>query len=328
MPQTESNDERARREAAAWLARLRGPEADDDRAAFDSWHSADPANASAYARIARRYQTIWGRIEETPTGQARFLPGADNGHRTRYALAGAAAALLTVVGIVVVPGLLPGAAMAETVRYQTLVGEIRSIALQDGSRITLDTQSQLLVTFDKVGRHVQLEQGRARFTIATDDPRPFTIAADGLAITNTAQPGLFDIVHTATGAQVAVLKGSAQVTRSNASPSIGAEILKSGDAATSGALGREFSIPSLDWPSGMLVFRDTPVAAAVAEANRYARKPIRLTGDGGRLRVTAMVHAADTAAFARSLASAFGLQLDDNGREFTLSQKRVPAAAQ
>jgi transmembrane sensor len=326
----ETNDERARREAAAWLARLRGPEADSDRADFAAWHAADPANAATYARISRRYQTIWGHIEDTPTGQTRFLPGTNVGRaqRTRYALAGAAAALLVVAGIVGIPGLLPDAAKAETVRYRTRVGEIRSIALQNGSRITLDTQSRILVTFDKAGRHVQLEQGRARFTIAANDPRPFTIAADGLALTNSAQPGTFDILHTATGAQVAVLKGSAQLTRATASTTTGPEILKSGEAATSGIVGQEFGAPSLDWPSGMLVFRDTPVTAAIAEANRYAQEPIRLIGDGGQLRVTATIRAADTAAFARSLASAFGLELADKGREIVLTQKRVPVAAQ
>jgi transmembrane sensor len=328
MPPESGDDERARREAAAWLARLRGPEADTDRAAFDAWHSADPAHAAAYARIARRYQTLWGRIEDTPTGQARFLPDVRNSHRARYALAGAAAALLAVAGVFVLPGFLPEAAMAETVRYQTRVGEIRTIALQDGSKITLDTQGQLLVTFDRTTRHVQVDRGRARLTIASGDPRPFTIAADRLAIADAALPGTFDIVRTSTGAKVDVISGSAQVIRDETAPGTGIRTLKAGEGATSGVIGQAFSLPSMDWPSGMLVFKDTPLSAALSEANRYARKPILLVGSDDRLRVTATVRIADTAAFAHSLASAFGLRLDDDGHQFTLSRKLVATPGQ
>ena len=47
--------ERIEREAAAWFARLRGSEGDEQRAAFTRWRDADPRHGKAYAQ----YETLW-----------------------------------------------------------------------------------------------------------------------------------------------------------------------------------------------------------------------------------------------------------------------------
>ena len=62
------------------------------------------------------------------------------------------------------------------------------------------------------------------------------------------------------------------------------------------------------WTSGRLVFDDAPLADAVAEINRYTRKPITLdaTGLGGE-HVTGAFQAGDTAAFVTALTSTFPL---------------------
>jgi transmembrane sensor len=66
----------------------------------------------------------------------------------------------------------------------------------------------------------------------------------------------------------------------------------------------------LRWPTGMIVFENTPLAQVAAEANRYSQSRIVL-GDvaAGRLRVTGTYRAGDTIGLARSLAAAFALTL-------------------
>jgi transmembrane sensor len=75
------------------------------------------------------------------------------------------------------------------------------------------------------------------------------------------------------------------------------------------------------WPSGRLDFENTPLAAAVDEANRYGRHKIILSDPRlGALQVSGVFRAADTAGLAQSLAGVFGLQVstDPNG-DYVLS---------
>jgi transmembrane sensor len=123
------------------------------------------------------------------------------------------------------------------------------------------------------------------------------------------------------GARATVLQGGVTIDRESAVARTAVEMLDAGGVAAIGSLsGATTSIPR-DWPSGMLVFRDAPMRNAIAEVNRYARKPIRFDGETGRLRVSATFHAADTAGFARSLAAAFDLAFKDRTDAYVLSRQ-------
>src|SRR6185312_7016765 len=55
----------------------------------------------------------------------------------------------------------------------TAVGEQRAFTLSDSSRITLDANSQLKISFDRDLRLIDLVRGRAHFEVAKDPSRPF-----------------------------------------------------------------------------------------------------------------------------------------------------------
>jgi transmembrane sensor len=64
------------------------------------------------------------------------------------------------------------------------------------------------------------------------------------------------------------------------------------------------------WPSGRLDFDNTPLVAALAEANCYSRHKIILTDSGlGALQVSGVFRAAAAQDLAQSLAVAFDLQV-------------------
>src|SRR3546814_15099617 len=46
------------------------------------------------------------------------------------------------------------------------IGEIRTVALEDGSRVTLDTDTILHIAYSPTERGLQLERGRARFDVS------------------------------------------------------------------------------------------------------------------------------------------------------------------
>jgi transmembrane sensor len=58
---------------------------------------------------------------------------------------------------------------------ETGVGETRVVALEDGSRIVLDTKSRLRIAFTANTRGIELLDGQAQFEVAKDPDRPFRV---------------------------------------------------------------------------------------------------------------------------------------------------------
>src|SRR3546814_1431529 len=68
-------------------------------------------------------------------------------------------------------------------RYATLAGERRTIELDDGSRLTLDTQTVLVERYSTRERRVDPQQGQAQFEVQGDPARPFVVHASGGPVT-------------------------------------------------------------------------------------------------------------------------------------------------
>src|SRR3546814_4387812 len=85
-------------------------------------------------------------------------------------------------------------------------GEIRTVALEDGSRVTLDTDTIVHVAYSPTERGLKLERGRARFDVSYDASRPFVVFAGGGSI--TAHGTVFDVAVVDRHVSVALLRGS------------------------------------------------------------------------------------------------------------------------
>jgi transmembrane sensor len=314
----EHPEEALRREAAAWMAKMRGDPSDEDRGAFEDWYRSKPEHARAYDRIAETVQ-LAGLLAGTATGRGRSLP-----KRARFGQASAAgyaiaATLVAAIGLALILSAFSlnrpvdrGSSQPLLV-LATAMGEIRTVSLADGSRMTLDTNSAVTVEIGQKTRDLTLRKGRARFSVRPD-ARPFRVKAGQELI--TARGTVFDVSVVGNVVRVAMLKGSAAVAPGNAKASADsypAQELRAGE---------EFSIGVPDirpqpvaaepgqaaWPSGMLVFENTPLREVALQANRYSDERLVLRGAAiGNLKVTGTFRAGDTAGLARSLAAAFGL---------------------
>ncbi len=70
----------------------------------------------------------------------------------------------------------------------------------------------------------------------------------------------------------------------------------------------------LGWTEGMLIFRRTRLADAIAEVNRYTNRPLRLGDDSlAGLELSGVFRAGDRDAFAWSLAQTFPVRLVERG---------------
>jgi transmembrane sensor len=70
-------------------------------------------------------------------------------------------------------------------------GEVRKVTLADGSVVTLDSDSRLLVWMGSDRRDLELDHGRVHFEVGHDRSRPFTVMADGGS--TTALGTVFDV---------------------------------------------------------------------------------------------------------------------------------------
>lgn len=181
-------------------------------------------------------------------------------------------------------------------KYFTRIGEQRTIQLDDGSMVTLNTAGQLVVDYSEQARRILLERGEAYFEVAEDITRPFTVDLGARSV--TALGTAFNIRKSPEHYQIAVIKGAIafhEVTDEvSSSPPLVSDddqpvvifapaphSVKAGWVAEFD-LGRDvltaFRPESMDryqdWRSGMLSFYREPLYQVVQELNRYSRKKI------------------------------------------------------
>jgi len=309
---------RIRREAAGWIARVNGPGGESHRSGLHAWLAADPRHRAAYQRM----EGIWGLAGQIKIdAPAAPVVHARPRHGLRLALAGAGALLL---GIAVMLSLSGRAAFTEPesqiLSLVTQTGQITEHELDDGSQVVLDTGSALDIRFDARGRRLTLRQGRARIRVSAD-PRPMVVSAIGEQA--RLGPGRFDVEAAPGRFTLAVLDGGAELMGEEGSPM---RQLSAGDLISHGGGQPPYLVQDFAptrWPEGMLDFDDVPLRDAVAAANRYSAIKIVLAGDDiAALRVTGAFRSSDPRAFARALASAFGLKAEERGGQILLRRRR------
>ena len=94
--------------------------------------------------------------------------------------------------------------------FQTVVGEQSSFTLQDGSVVFLNTNSKVRIGWLPAERHIELVRGEARFKVARDASRPFTVATSTAAVRDLGT--VFNVRAEPLSTQVAVLEGQVEVT--------------------------------------------------------------------------------------------------------------------
>lgn len=320
-----SPDERTRRAAARWFGRMQGPNAPSYQKAFEAW-SADPRNKQAYDRLRQSWRDV-GLLAGSPVAREarlRDVPAQRDFARWPAVLA-TAPVLLAAACLLISTGLNLSFDDAPSAVLRTSHGEIRSIALADGSHIILDAETRIGVWYGSRERRLRLIAGRARFDVAHEAKRPFIVdVATGRVI---AHGTVFDVAIDGRKASVALLRGSIEVAPGPATAEEHARLLRPGQQvafASAHVLPRsaQQSALALRWPDGVLEFTGTRLDDAVAAINKYNDVQLRISGASiAPLRVTGAFHGRDPAAFARAASAMFGLQMSvDRHGNLTLSR--------
>jgi transmembrane sensor len=149
-------------QAAAWFVRLRAEDvADEEKAAFARWLAHNPAHQQAYADMCRLWDdaALKRTLSEAETKPPEFLRLKKEARsKQRLLLAMAACLALAFVFRVELTVLLQA-------DYATKVGEQKTVRLEDGSVVTLNTDSALAVTMQGGQRTIELLKGEAFFDV-------------------------------------------------------------------------------------------------------------------------------------------------------------------
>src|SRR6202035_2168216 len=93
--------------------------------------------------------------------------------------------------------------------YETATGERLAFTLNDGSQVTLDTQSELKVSFSSAERSVRLTRGQAFFEVAKDAKRPFVVEVNNRRF--VAVGTAFDVRVDGDQVRVTMVEGTVRV---------------------------------------------------------------------------------------------------------------------
>jgi transmembrane sensor len=313
-------------EAADWYARLRAESVTElDAVRFRAWIAGDPERRREFEAIDEFWDDL-GAIQNSPevlreraaiarrralSSKPAIAPAATRGRYKRKRVWAAAAAVLLVVGTLLL-------VQRQTMdRYVTSIGEQRSVPLADGSVVTLNTATEIRLHFSADRRGVELVSGQANFEVAKDASRPFVVMAGGSEV--RAVGTQFDVYKTADKVTVTLIEG--KVAIKEAPVGAGASTVEVNLAAgeqlsyetKTGAVRRASAdIPRVSaWRARKLDFSDTPLADAIAEANRYSRVQIEL--DAPELqgaRISGRFEAGRNDLFVEGLQTYFQLNVD------------------
>lgn len=253
-------------QAALWHARLGDGDAVEDAAelrAFDAWRALDPLHAVAFERIAGIDERLrpQGRIEQAA------LKGMWRSRRRATTLLGAL--LLIGVGAWLT---LPRA--APTIDHRTAPGEQLQVALADGSRLVVGTDSALNTRFLENERDVQLLRGEIHATVAKGLRAPFVVhtsdgSARALGTAYTVRKNPHDTV-------VDVIESHVEVC--SVAPHRCLELAPGQRARLdAGGVARLPDRPVDDmaaWTRGWLPVEEAALPDVLRELNRYRRTPI------------------------------------------------------
>jgi transmembrane sensor len=301
-----SRDERIRREAADWFARLRAPGGQDLAEEARRWADRDPAHAEALDRLGRHWDAA-GLVAHRPAGH--FAPPRAP-VRQRFALAASIAALAMLTILFAASGLPPFAqeGRAERLSFETGVGEIRRLRFADGLIVTLDGRSKVDIETGRGRRSLRLDRGRVRIEAGSGHWPLLVVAGrrielvDGGEADAAAGPG---------GAMVAAIRGRLSFKVDGGA---GQRLEAGRRMAVGQGVGRLLRGPvsplGSQWASGSFEFESAPLGEVVALANGYSVTRLVL-GDPGLAaeKVTGRFRAGDIDGLAQSLAAALDLSV-------------------
>jgi|GEM_PF-1656707 len=342
--------------AEAWLQKLQsGNCSDADYKAFDLWYKSDNHHREAFERT-KYVESLLDVVASSPeihqlrkqvleatepkqtfvkeeNGQDATSTGflsqlfqdlaqlissiVDKpGNRMAVFMSTAAAAVVMTVLFI-----RPSAIQSEF--YETPVGKHRSVVLNDGSKITLDTNTSLVVTYTRESRLVELRRGQGYFDVTKNSKRPFVVTSSNAQVRVLGT--IFSVRQSNSELVVTLKEGSVSVlpiddrNQEKVKMHTVPQHLQPGEQLIySPAKGIERkTIAQIDkemnWASGNLVFNSARLEDVITQISRYTNEAIIISDpDLKEIKVNAVFQVGKLDTFMKALESTLNIDIKKN----------------
>jgi transmembrane sensor len=323
---------RARAEASAWVVRLHGPHRSPAlEAGLREWLAADPEHARQFERVT----DVWDAGPQVPISGVPRVRAQRRLPASRIWAAAVSIALVCLVAAYLFVGLRSGTV------YRNGIGPLRVIRLEEGSRVSLDAQSEVRVAYSDTERRVQLEYGQAYFQVSHNPGWPFVVVVGQHQITDIGTA--FMVRYAPSSTAITLIEGRVAVSsRSQAAretdgtgskPSTPVPIILAPGQRLTFARDRppKLDAPPADdvtaWLRGEIMLDDTPLTRVVATLNRYDATLLGIDDPRvAHLRVSGIYHTGNNREFAFLLEKLYGIPFSERGGRIILgaSPSRSP----
>jgi len=296
-------------EAAAWAVKL---DAGSDQAlpGLNEWCAQDPKHAGALLR-AQAALALFDPVSD-PVSHIDDAP--DDSEKAwawkRWAFAGGGAAALAASLAAVLLTRSPNE------HYETQIGEVRSVALSDGSSVSIDAKSRIEIAYNAKSRDVRILSGKALFHAVHNAQRPFRVIVDDIVVTDMGT--IFQVADDDPSGDVDVLVTQGAVRVDSPAGQVGlttGERDRFSKLATQGPRPEPVRMASADidrmlaWRDGRLELDGETLDSAVADINRHSRLQLRVGSAAlGRESLYGSFRMDDAAGFARAAAMSLGTE--------------------
>lgn len=279
-----NHTDKLREVAISWFIRIKDAEADDPlRTKFEQWLMASAAHQQAYSDVSK----VWSSFDSTQAlekladiaDQEAFFQQSARSRKIKNAIAGALAAVAIGMG-----GLLGfqtwHAQPVMQMVAQVEVGQVQSQRLEDGTLMTMNTGTDIEVTYYRDRRLVTLKRGEAIFEVARDEDRPFIIDSGKAKITVLGTR--FAVNRLQKLVRVSVGHGTVKVEPQNAesaNQSTGlilhdGEVAEVKNDASKATRSHHQASDAFAFEKGMVIFEEADLDEIAETLSRYRKLPL------------------------------------------------------
>ncbi|MGF6346868.1 FecR family protein [Variovorax sp. W2I14] len=263
-----------REEARIWLSRLAiGEIKQVELQAFKRWQRTSAAHAAAFEDAKRQWQMLKPAVGELLRADSKIAARHERLLRAesvmgRRVFLGAAVSAAAVAGVAVMHpplGLWPSPD-EWSADYRTATGKQQAVTLADRIHLTLNTSTSIRKRATGDASGIDLLTGEAAIDLTGTGGAFTVVAGAGRA---TAESGRFEVRNLAGHVRISCIDGALRVEHPAGIRQLQARQQTIYDTR---AVGNVVNIEPSDvsaWRRGELVFRQTPLAQAVDEINRY-----------------------------------------------------------
>jgi transmembrane sensor len=331
---TDTSDHLARRailaQAAVWVTDLHGPERSAAlEADLRRWLAEDPRHPEAFELATDAWQRSGNlslHLSDMPRPSIPLSSlelSRKPRRRTGFIGAGAAALVLLLAGAFY---------WLKDPALSTGYAEQKTVDLADGTQVTLNANSRLVINYADRARQVNLTQGEALFNVAKHQSRPFVVIIGSRKV--IALGTSFEVRREDShdpSFTVTLIEGRVAIEPLSApnllpvDPGDAIRLLTPGQRLRIAANAPDtIDSPPIDkvtaWQHGQLIFEDTSIRDAAKEFNRYGKRRLAIDASVPEaIRVGGVFRIGDPDSFARAMANAHQLRISESTDEIKLT---------